>query len=89
MISEVDKTVIRECAEKYNVSSVYLFGSSIRTDVEPRDIDIGVKGLRPDLFFKFYGELIQQLPKPVDVVDLSKQSLFTELVEQEGVRIYG
>ena len=89
MISEQERFIILKCAEKYNVSSVYLFGSSIRTDVEPRDIDIGVKGLRPDLFFKFYGELIQQLPKPVDVVDLSKQSLFTDLVEQDGVRIYG
>ena len=89
MISERERTIILKCAEKYSVSSVYLFGSSIRTDVEPRDIDIGVKGLRPDLFFKFYGELIQQLPKPVDVVDLSRQSLFTDLVEQEGVRIYG
>ncbi|MGH9782806.1 MAG: nucleotidyltransferase family protein [Terriglobia bacterium] len=88
MISEREQTIILKCAEKYSVSSVYLFGSSIRADVEPRDIDIGVK-VRPDLFFKFYGELIQQLPKPVDVVDLSKQSLFTDLVEQEGVRIYG
>ena len=89
MISEQERSIILKCAEKYNVSSVFLFGSSIGTEAEPQDIDIGVKGLRPDLFFKFYGELIQQLPKPVDVVDLSKQSLFTELVEQEGVRIYG
>jgi len=89
MISEKERSIILKCAEKYSVSSVYLFGSSVRTDVEPRDIDIGVKGLRPDLFFRFYGELIQELPKPVDVVDLSKPSLFTDLVEQEGVRIYG
>ena len=88
MISEQERSIILKCAEKYNVSSVYLFGSSIRTEAEPHDIDIGVKGLRPDLFFKFYGELIQQLPKPVDVVDLSKQSLLADLIEEEGVRIY-
>lgn len=89
MILEQERAIILKCAEKYNVSAVFLFGSSMGTEAEPQDIDIGVKGLRPDLFFKFYGELIQQLPKPVDVVDLSRQSLFTELVEQEGVRIYG
>ena len=89
MISEQERSIILKYAEKYNVSSVYLFGSSIRKDVEPRDIDIGVKGLRSDLFFRFCGELMQELPKPVDVVDLSKPSLFTDLVEQEGVRIYG
>jgi len=89
MISQQERSIILKCAEKYHVASVYLFGSSLRTDVEPRDIDIGVKGLRSDLFFKFYGELLQELPKPVDVVDLSTRSLFTDLVEQEGVLIYG
>ena len=89
MISEQERSTILKCAQKYNVSAVYLFGSSIQADAEPRDIDIGVKGLRPDLFFKFYGELIKELPRPVDVVDLSKDSLFRELVEEEGVRIYG
>ena len=89
MISQRERSIILKCAEKYHVSSVYLFGSSLRSDADPRDIDIGVKGLRSDLFFKFYGELIQELPKPVDVVDLSTRSLFTDLVEQEGVLIYG
>ncbi|OFW15290.1 MAG: hypothetical protein A3H27_07500 [Acidobacteria bacterium RIFCSPLOWO2_02_FULL_59_13] len=89
MISEADKKVIRECAAKYRVSSIYLFGSALRPDVEPHDLDIGVRGVRPELFFHFYGELIRQLSKPVDVVDLSKNSSFTELVEEEGVRIYG
>lgn len=89
MISEADKTVIRECAEKYRVSSVYLFGSASRSDVESHDLDVGVKGLLPEAFFRFYGELMKRLSKPVDVVDLSKDSLFSELVEEEGVRIYG
>ena len=53
MISEADKKVIRECAVKYRVSSIYLFGSALRPDVEPRDLDIGVRGVRPELFFNF------------------------------------
>lgn len=89
MISESEKAVILECAKKYNVSSVYLFGSATEPGVEYRDIDIAVKGLRPELFFKFYGELIMQMPKPVDLVDLSERSLLTDIIEEEGVRIYG
>ena len=89
MISEADKRVIRECAEKYRVSSVYLFGSALRPDMESHDLDVGVRGLQPDVFFRFYGELMQRLSKPVDVVDLSKESPFGDLVEQEGARIYG
>ena len=89
MISETAKEVILTCAKKYGVASVYLFGSTIRPDMESHDIDIGVKGIRSELFFKFYGELIQKLPKPVDVIDLSKDSLFVDLIEEEGMRIYG
>lgn len=89
MITESDKETIIQDAKKYNVSSVYLFGSSLDDNREATDIDLGVKGVPPKLFFKFYGELLRKLSKPVDLVDLSKKSLFNQIVEEEGVKIYG
>ncbi|MBC8525440.1 MAG: nucleotidyltransferase domain-containing protein [Candidatus Cloacimonetes bacterium] len=89
MITEKDKYIILQCAKKYNVSSIILFGSSIRKGQESNDIDIGVNGIKPQLFFKFYAELFKHLSRPVDLVDLSKKSLFNDLVEETGVRIYG
>ncbi|MDZ7291683.1 MAG: nucleotidyltransferase domain-containing protein [candidate division KSB1 bacterium] len=89
MLSESDKTIIIRCAEKYNVSTIYLFGSSLDAGTQARDIDLGVKGLDPALFFKFYGELLRHLSKPVDLVDLSHKTLFNELVEKRGTKIYG
>lgn len=89
MIAENDKEIIIKYAKKYNVSSVILFGSSTRKDRESNDIDIGVKGIEPRLFFKFYAELFKNLSKPVDLVDLSRKSLFNELVEETGEKIYG
>lgn len=89
MITEKDKQIIIQCAQKYNVSSVILFGSSIRGDKEFNDIDIAVKGIEPRLFFRFYAELFKNLSKPVDLVDLSNKSLFNDLIEEDGVRIYG
>ena len=89
MIPDKDKDIILQYAKKYNVASVILFGSSTRKDTESHDIDLGVKGLEPRLFFKFYAELFKHLSKPVDLVDLSKRSLFNSLVEESGVRIYG
>lgn len=88
MISEKDKNRIIEYAKKYKVSSVILFGSSLERD-DARDIDIGIKGIRPELFFNFYGELMRHLSKPIDIVDLSIECLFNKLVEERGVRIYG
>jgi predicted nucleotidyltransferase len=89
MITENDKRIIIQCARKFKVSSVILFGSSIRNDREFNDIDIAVKGIEPRLFFRFYAELFKKLSKPVDLVDLSNKSLFNDLIEEAGVRIYG
>ena len=89
MITEKDKKIILQCAKKYNVSAVIIFGSSIKKGKKASDIDIGVKGIEGRLFFKFYAELFKYLSKPVDLVDLSKKSLFNELVEETGVKIYG
>ena len=88
MISEEDKKVILKYAKKYNVSSVILFGSMLREGEHANDFDIGVKGIRPELFFKFYAELFKNLSKPVDLVDLSRKSLFNDLIEEKGIVIY-
>ncbi len=88
MITEEDKSTIVHYAKKYNILQVFLFGSSTRKG-RSNDIDVGVKGIDPRLFFKFYAELYKHLSKPVDLVDLSKKSLFNELIEETGERIYG
>ena len=87
-LSDGEIAIIVECAERYGVSSVYLFGSSIQSMGQPRDIDLGVAGLPPHLFFKFYGDLIKRLPRQVDVVDLSKPFLFQRLIVETGLKLY-
>jgi predicted nucleotidyltransferase len=89
MLTKKEKSIIIHCARKYGVSSVLLFGSSLQNKLAARDIDLAVSGIKPGLFFKFYGELFKLLDKPVDLVDLSEKSLFTKLVQGEGVKIYG
>jgi predicted nucleotidyltransferase len=89
MINESDKKIIQHCAKKYNVSYIILFGSSLEKGKNANDIDLGVKGIEPRLFFKFYAELFKYLSKPVHLIDLSKKSLFNDLVEETGRKIYG
>jgi predicted nucleotidyltransferase len=89
MIAKTDRDTITESAREYGAAKVVLFGSSISEGREPQDIDLGVKGIRPKLFFRFYGELMMRLSKPVDLVDLAYRSRFTELVERGGVVLYG
>jgi predicted nucleotidyltransferase len=89
MISESDKRKIREVSKKYHAKRVLLFGSSLDDTSESQDIDIAVEGISPRDFFKYYGELMLKLSKPIDVIDLAGRSKFTKLIQQEGVMLYG
>ena len=88
VIDEREKEVIIEVAKKYNASAVYLFGSSLVRD-DYNDIDLAVEGVKPEEFFKFYGELLMRIPRPIDLVDLSKEDEFNKLILEKGVKIYG
>ncbi|KKM13676.1 hypothetical protein LCGC14_1713840 [marine sediment metagenome] len=87
MINKREKEIIIQFAKKYHVFSIYLFGSSLNEN-EYNDIDLAVKGIKPELFFKFYGELLRNLKKPVDLIDLSKKSLFNQIIEETAMIIY-
>ncbi|MDD5673569.1 MAG: nucleotidyltransferase domain-containing protein [Chitinivibrionales bacterium] len=89
MISKSDKDTIISLSKKYGLSKVLLFGSNASTEKEGRDIDIAVEGITPSKFFAFYGDLMLQLSKPVDVIDLSVSSRFQKMVAAEGIPIYG
>jgi predicted nucleotidyltransferase len=89
MISEKDKAAILELALRYKATRVLLFGSCTEGKREPADIDIAVEGIPPQQFFRFYGDLIFAVSKPVDVIDLSQESAFTRLVRREGVSLHG
>jgi predicted nucleotidyltransferase len=88
MITKKDKDVISLLARRYGVCKVLLFGSSTESQ-EARDIDLGVIGIEPRRFFAFYGDLMFQLSKPVDLIDLSKDTRFNAIIKREGIAIYG
>jgi len=89
MITESEKRTIREISEKYAVKRVLLFGSSLISGKESKDIDLAVEGISPGDFFRYYGDLILGLSKPVDVIDLSEASKFSKMIRQEGIPLYG
>ena len=88
MITMKEKSTITKLARRYKARKIFLFGSSLISK-KARDIDLAVEGLPAKHFFQFYGELLFSLSKPVDLIDLSKDSKFTRLVRQEGLAIYG
>jgi len=88
MYSSELKQIIKSCAEQYGVKRVWLFGSSVEDEQHAKDIDLAVEGLAPEKFFDFYGRLFFELPKPVDLVDLSQNPPIAAIIRQKGIRIY-
>jgi predicted nucleotidyltransferase len=88
MISAQLRQIITACAEQYGVRRVWLFGSAVQDERQATDIDLAVEGLDPEKFFDFYGKLFFELPKPVDLVDLSQNPPIAAIVRSQGVRIY-
>jgi predicted nucleotidyltransferase len=89
MITDADKKIIEQLARKYRAKRVMLFGSSLSASREYRDIDIAVEGIDGKDFYTFYGELLCSLSKPVDIIDLSQKTRFSELILREGIPLYG
>ena len=88
MILDKDREAITRTAKTYRIKRLVLFGSSADPVREGRDIDLGVEGLPANDFYRFYGDLLFCVSKPVDLVDLSQDSKFTRLIRQEGVPLY-
>ena len=89
MSSNEERSAIVDTASRYGVKRVLLFGSCTDSKRPARDIDLGIEGIEPEKFFKFYGELIFKLSQPVDLIDLSNDTKFNRLVRREGIPIYG
>ena len=88
MITDTDKKIIEQLARKYHAKRVVLFGSSVSTASEYRDIDIAVENVEEKDFYAFYGELLCTLSKPVDTIDLSRKTRLVEMILREGVPLY-
>lgn len=89
MISSEDRDRIIDIGRRFHASKILLFGSAAKESDAARDIDLAVSGVPPSRFFEFYGELLFSLSKPVDLVDLSRDSRFTRMISSEGVPLYG
>jgi predicted nucleotidyltransferase len=80
---------VAKIARRYGAAAVWLFGSSADERRRGRDIDLAVEGVAPGRFFRFVGDLMVSLSKPVDVIALQERSKFSALIRREGIPIYG
>jgi len=73
----------RDFLKDEGCKTVYLFGSIVTGKSHGNsDIDIGVKGLPPEKFFKAYSKLYMNLSNEIHLVDFDCDSDFFSLLEK-------
>ena len=82
-----------ESAKKYDVKSLWLFGSSLIADEEDAgDIDLGVEGIDRDRAWDMYSELFDAIHehcrKPLDFVEMDEPLSIVHVIRSEGMKIY-
>ena len=89
MVSQNDIETIKSLSDKYHAKRVILFGSALESQREPNDIDLGVEGVAAKDYYRYCGELMMSLTKPVDIIDLSVPCKFVDLILEKGIVLYG
>jgi predicted nucleotidyltransferase len=89
MVPKSDIETIKQLSRKYNAQKVVLFGSSLDPQRQANDIDLAIEGVSSKDYYRYCGELMMALTKPVDIVDLSVPCKFTDIILEEGIVLYG
>lgn len=82
MLTEKDMNIIEAISRKYNLKRVLLL--DLVWVKKSNNIHIWCRRAIPQSFFKFFGDLLLKLSKPIDIIDLKGSSKFMNLVKKEG-----
>ena len=90
MIPKKELEKVITIAKKYGIGKMYLIGSALyKEPPDIKDYDFAVADIPPGKLFMFYGELLREMSKNVDIIDLSgKMTKFKSLVMKEGKLVY-
>lgn len=80
---EIDKAVA--ILLRHGAREVYLFGSQARGEAAPEsDVDLAVRGMPPEHFYRALGEVFCTLSVPADVVDLDESGPALDYLKEHG-----
>ncbi|MBR7080673.1 MAG: nucleotidyltransferase domain-containing protein [Treponema sp.] len=85
MVTEAQLSKATTILKDAGCTDVFLFGSQATGRAHSgSDVDLGVKGLPPRLFYRMHWKLEDALKMPVDLVDFDFQKDFYELLQRVG-----
>jgi predicted nucleotidyltransferase len=85
-----DLAKIVSISKKYGAEKVFLFGSCLEKVESARDIDIAVKGVKPERFFEMYGKILGAVASEIDLIPLEDiREHFAKRILETGRLLYG
>ena len=93
MLKPETQKMLIECARKYGVQALWLFGSSLIVgEDDATDIDLGVEGIERDMAWEMYSELFDlvyaKCHKLIDFVEMDESFSIVHVIRSKGVKIY-
>jgi len=76
-------------SKDFGAEKVLLFGSCLEEVESAQDIDIAVKGVKPERFFEMYGKILGVVDSEIDLIPLedTREHLANRILEK-GKLIY-
>ena len=87
-MNENDKNILITLAKSFKAKKIVLFGSSIESFDDARDIDIACEGITGKMFLRFGAKLEELFDKTVDLVLIEENSTFINEILKKGIIIY-
>ena len=85
MVTETQLSKAKNLLKNAGCTDIFLFGSQATGRAHSdSDVDLGVKGLPPRLFYRMHWQLEDALDMKVDLVDFDFQRDFFELLQSMG-----
>ena len=84
IISQFEVEKIISLAKLYGVTRLILFGSTAKTHIEVRDIDLACDGVKGWKLYEFGAKLENELGVSIDIVPLNPPTHFTRYIQTKG-----
>ncbi len=84
---DIEDDVVRgvEILKRGGCTEVYLMGSVAEDRIRPEsDIDFAVRGCPRERFFKLQGDLLMELKRSADLIDLDVDPDLTSFIQREA-----
>jgi uncharacterized protein len=83
--TERDIETAARILREQGATEVFVFGSAASDTMRPEsDIDLAVRGLPPEKFFRSMSLVTVEISRPLDLIDLDDETTFTQYLQKKG-----